>query len=313
MEQIKMSAIWGPVVFLVFLWLLPSVGEAKTFKITCSATKKIGSFVTKVKPGDVIEVSGACEENLVVPEQVHNITIDGSKAGATINGPDTTRATVLIRGQGITIKGFKITGGENGILVQRGGVATIDGNTIDCALETKRGIVVNQNSHARIVNNTIQDCTEDGIVVSESSSARIGFLSTDDTAASPNTIMGNTGEGIVVVRSSSARIVGSTISGNGSHGVSVSRASHGDLAGNTLDSNGGSGVNINLNSAVNLGDDTDTVESIFDDPNSTTPGSENTDAGVRCRNGGAADGVLGTLNGVAAAKDFSGSCIDSLS
>src|SRR5262245_64337426 len=50
---------------------------------------------------------------------------------ATINGPNPSDATILVRGNGITIRNFaSITGGETGITVTRGAAAIIDNNVI---------------------------------------------------------------------------------------------------------------------------------------------------------------------------------------
>ncbi|MBI4527726.1 MAG: right-handed parallel beta-helix repeat-containing protein [Deltaproteobacteria bacterium] len=288
-------------------WLLPSVGEATTFKLTCTAKKTIQSFIPKLKPGDTLLVTGTCNENVVIPEQVHNVTLDG-QGTATINGPDTTRATVQIRGDGITMKGFTVSGGRQGILVTRNGAATIDDNAINCGNTTLRGIVVNQNSSARIVNNTVENCVSDGILIGEGSSARIGFLNVDDTTASPNTIQNNGEDGVHVLRSSDARVVGNTIQNNTGDGVAVRRASHADISSNIINGNGEDGIEIGGNSGVNLG--SDSGDGILDAANSTTV--NNGGFGVRCVTNSSADGRLGSVNGGGGAKSFAGSCVDSL-
>jgi len=314
MQGKSLTAIWGAV-FVVLLWLQPSVGDAdgpKIREVTCSPEKTIGDELRKLDPGDTLLVSGACNEHVMIEEQVHNITLDGQGA-ATINGPDATRSTVNIRGNGIAIRGFIISGGDTGILVTRGGTALIDGNTIQNV--GNHGINVNQRSSARIINNTIQNNPGDGILVNENSSVRIGFLSTDDAVASPNTIQGNVEDGISVTRSANARIVGNTISNNGGNGVLVNRGSHADISSNTLDGNAGSGIFVTRNSGANLG--SDAGAGIFDAPNSTTV--NNGVNGVRCRINSYADGRLGSLNGNAGASSFdttvgtpNGGCINSL-
>ena len=246
-----------------------------------------------------------CNENVVVREEKSRITLDG-QGTATINGPIATDHTITVRGSGITIKGFTITGGRNGVQVVRGGEALIDGNTIQNT--GNNGVIVSQHSSARIINNTIQNNPGNGINVGENSSARIGILTTQDTVASPNTIQNNTDRGIIVNRSSSARIVGNIISNNTDDGIAVGRASHADISSNTINSNGGDGIFLNINSGVNLG--SDTGDGIFDVPNSTT--ENNTGFGIRCVTGGAADGRQGTLNGTSGAASFAGNCINSL-
>jgi len=115
-----------------------------------------------------------------IGSQVHGITLDG-QGTATINILDPTMSTLFVRGTDITITGFTITGGSIGIVVARGGVATI-------------------------INNTIENNTGSGILVTENSSARIGFIFIFDTVASPNVIQNNGSDGIRVQRTSFSRI-----------------------------------------------------------------------------------------------------------
>ncbi len=129
------------------LWLSPVVGRAEhdgrqggerqdrddrasgTHTLTCGPEKTIGQAIKGLKPGDTLLVSGTCNENLDVGEEVHRITLDG-QGSASING-DSSASAVSVTGTGITIRGFVITGGApQGIAVTDGGAAVIDGNTI---------------------------------------------------------------------------------------------------------------------------------------------------------------------------------------
>src|SRR3989338_10107508 len=114
MEQAKTIVIKGLAILLAFFWLLPSVGNADPHKLTCGKEKTIGEALHELKPGDTLLVSGVCNENLVIPEEVHRITLDG-QGTAVIDGPDATRATIEVRGTGITIKRFTISRGRDGI------------------------------------------------------------------------------------------------------------------------------------------------------------------------------------------------------
>ena len=80
------------------------------------------------------------------------------------------------------------------------------------------------------------------------------------------------------------------------------RDSSADIASNTINDNGGDGVDVAENSFVQLGEDSGA--SIYESTNTTT--STNTGVGIRCTSGGVADGLQGTLNGVAGVKDFAG-------
>ena len=294
------------VLFFAILGLLLSVStsESASDQLACGSGRTISEALQHLKPGDTLLVSGACNENLVIPEEVVNVILDGQGA-ATINARDPSDPTINVRGDGITIRNFvSIAGGETGILVTRGGAATIDRNIIHNA--GNNGIVVNLNSSARIVNNTIQDNPQTGILITDSSSARIGFLVTDDTVPRPNLIQNNGENGIAVARSSHARIIGNMISGNGDNGVIINRVAHADVSSNTIDSNGGDGVFVFRNSGVNLGEDTGS--GIFDSSNTTNV--NNAGFGIRCAINSYGDGRIGTLNGAIGAVSFAANCVN---
>jgi parallel beta-helix repeat protein len=287
------------------LWLSLSIAEAANVKLACNGKNTIGNAVKKLKPGDTLLVTGTCNENLTIPEEIVRVGLDG-QGKATIKGPDTSIPTVVVSGRGITIKGFTVTGGRDGIVVNRGGQAVIDGNTIQGT--ARFGVQVNQSSFAAIANNTIQNNQSSGINVGGSSYAIIGFFTGLDKTASPNTIQNNGQHGVVVSRSSNARITGNTIRNNKLNGVMVTRVSQADITSSTIDGNGMSGIDVSQNSSVQLGADTGT--GIFQAPNTTSAG--NTQVGIKCTLNSTVDGRIGTLNGTSGAKDFDNSCVDSL-
>jgi parallel beta-helix repeat protein len=287
------------------LWLLAAHGEAATVKLTCNAKDTIGNALKKLKPGDTLLVSGTCNENLEIPFEASRITLDGH-GKATISGPDSSTPTITIRGRGITIRGFSITGGREGIQVPGGGEALIDGNTIQGV--GRFGIQVNRQSSAVIVNNTVRNNTGNGITIGGSSYVLIGIRSGLDKSASPNTIENNGGAGITVGRSSSARIVGNTIRNNKGHGVLITRASQADVSNSTIEGNAGNGIDLTQNSAVSLGVGTGT--GIFDLANSAA--SNNGGVGIRCSKNSSVDGRLGSVNGSKGSKEFDPSCVDGL-
>lgn len=254
------------------------------------ALGSLQSTLDIVARGDTIFVTGTCNENILAKNEKQRIALFGGGT-AVLNGASSASPTLNIRGKGILIKGFTITGGSNGIEVNRGSTAVIDGNAIQNT--TGNGVVVYQVAFASITGNTIQDNPGAGIVVNEGSTARIGFNSDSDVAAIPNFIQNNDSGGIVVASSSSARIVGNTISGNGDDGILIVRDSHADISNNVIAANAGDAIEIAENSAANLGEDTGVT--IFDLPNTTNV--NNGGYGVRCVDGGVADGRLGTLIG----------------
>ncbi len=219
MKDIKISTMS---VFLAFFLLCYPPPLAADDEVDCDAGDTIAERLDNLDPGDTLLVSGTCNENVRIREQLHDITLDG-QGTAIINSP-TGSNTIIVRGRGIVIKGFTITGGSTGILVQKGGAAGIIDNTIE--------------------NN------DRGIQVSEGSSARIGFDSVNDPV-SPNRIRNNAREGIRVRRHASARIVGNTISGN-RDGIVVREVSWAEITDNVINDNKRRGINVTGNSGVDL-------------------------------------------------------------
>ena len=106
-------------ILLGLLWLPLSIAEAANVKLTCNGKNTIGNAVKKLKPGDTLSVTGTCKENLVIAEDILvRVVLDG-QGNATIQGQEKTTPTVEVRGRGITIKGFTVTGGRDGIVIKR--------------------------------------------------------------------------------------------------------------------------------------------------------------------------------------------------
>jgi hypothetical protein len=293
----------------VSFWLSPSVGQAQSgsHTLTCGPEKTIGQAIKILKPGDTLLVSGTCNENLAIGQEVHRITLDG-QGTASING-DSSANAVTVTGRGITIQGFLITGGSpQAISVVDGGSAVIDGNAIQNA--ARNGIAVFRNSSADIINNTIQNNPLAGIAIQSNSSARIGWVGPPNNRVSaPNTIQNNGAQGVQVYRGSSAQIFSNTIQNNGSHGVFVDRNSQAEIAACIITGNGGDGIRGTRNAGVDIGTDSTGATPAFDDD--TNIGS-NHGFGVNCMIDGFVDGRLGTLTGTLGGKSFAEGCTDSV-
>lgn len=272
--------------------------------VNCGSQLLQDALGSQLKYGTTVLVSGTCNENLVIAEEQRSLTLDGQGV-ATIVGPDPTKNSLDVRGRGITLKDFTITGGLNGIHVSGGATALIDSNVIQGA--AANGILVDQHSFARIINNKVQNNGGGGVLIDESSSARIGLLSGDDSVASPNTIQGNGGDGVHVTHASIARVVGNTIVNNARSGIGVNRVSYADIAGNFINGNSLDGIFVGGNSGVALGTDTSgTTVTPLDDTNS----GENAGVGIICSIGGYATGRTGGLDSGAIA--FDATCINSV-
>ena len=266
--------------------------------------QSLQAAVDAARPGDIINVTGVCNENVSIGTGKHSLTLDGQNA-ATINGPNSGIPTLTVRGTNILIRNFEITGGVVGIDIERGSTAVIDHNNIHNTVN--HGIYIAESAFGVIKNNNIHNNPADGVHVAENSSARIGYELNSDTSASPNTILNNGGRGITINRSSNARIAGNTISGNTSDGIVVARASQADIAGNIINSNSGNGILVSQNSGIELGEDNPVK--FWDQPNTTT--SNNLQYGIACTLGGYVRGHLGSsnqINGTAGQTDIATSC-----
>ncbi len=302
----------GFTLVLAGMFLLPSsasvgLAESGTHTLTCGPERTIGQALKTLKAGDTLLVSGTCNENLVVGEEFHGITLDG-QGRAAING-DSSANAVTVTGNGITIRGVVISGGApQALAVQDGGTAVVDGNTIQFA--ARNGIVVFRGSSANIVNNTIQNNGVAGIAIQQTSTARIGWSGPPNNRVSaPNTIQNNGAEGVQVYRGSSAQIFSNTIQNNSGHGVFVDRNSQAEIAACTITGNAGDGIRGMRGAGVETGTDATGATPQFDDNTNT---GTNGGYGVRCTIGGFVDGRLGTLTGALGGKFFAESCVDSL-
>jgi parallel beta-helix repeat protein len=293
----------------VFVSLSPSVGRAQSDKhtLTCGPEKTIGQAIKTLKPGDTLVVSGTCNENLAIGQEVERITLDG-QGTAAING-DSSANAVTVTGRGITIRGFVITGGApQAISVSDGGSAVIDGNTVQNA--GRNGIAVFRNSSADIINNTIQNNPLAGIAIQSNSSARIGWVGPPNNRISqPNTIQNNGTQGIQVYRGSSAQIFSNTIQNNGSDGILVDRNAQAEVAACTITGNVGDGIRGIRNAGLDIGTDATGATPQFDDNTNT---GTNGGFGVRCTIDGFMDGRLGTLTGTLGGKFSAEACTDSV-
>jgi parallel beta-helix repeat protein len=278
--------------------------------VDCSAGETIAAAVAVAKAGDTLTIRGVCKENVIIPAEVTRITLNGHglasishPTGITTPGP--SAHVVYIRGRGITVTGFRIHGGADGIHLSGPAHAVIHGNVISG--NRGRGVHVDKGSVAQIYDNVIERNEGGGIHITESSMARIGFFIPPQPQLQPNEIRNNGRYGILVDRGSTARVVGNRIEGNNGSGVVVDRASEADVAANTIGGNSGDAVVVARNSGVNLSSER---EGPTDGPNSTDPRMNNRGVAIRCDIGGYVAGPLGTLSGTTGVKVFDRTCVD---
>ncbi len=255
-----------------------------TITVTCPG-QSLQAAVNAAQTGATINVTGTCTENVIIAEEKQRLTLNG-QSGAILQATSATDNVLNIRGRGIVINNFEIKGGNQGIWVNRGSTAVINGNNIHN--NGQHGILVMQSSSAVITNNNIHDNSQHGIIVLENSTARIGYTYSTDASPSSNTIQNNGSRGIDVDHASSARIVGNIIANNTNDGIGVFRSSQADIADNTINNNGrgivpvGHGINVVYNGGINLGESD--ASTFIGQPNITTV--NNAGYGINCSLGG---------------------------
>ena len=176
MNQIKRTTIGGLVaIFTAFLWLLPSVGVADTKEVACP-DETIQEAVDDAEPGDVIEITGDCVENITISN--NHITLRGV-SGASITADDAGRPVIGVQGINVLIENISsISGGGGGICVNRAASARIRNNTIEDS-SSSHGILLNQSAGADIFNNTISG-NQRGIGLTTGGSADIDGNTIED-------------------------------------------------------------------------------------------------------------------------------------
>jgi nitrous oxidase accessory protein NosD len=281
-----------------------------TRPVDCSAGETLAAALAAAKPGDTLTVRGVCKETVIIPAELTGITLNGQGA-ATISHPTGTTTpgpaahVVYIRGRGITVAGFRILGGVDGIHLSGPAHAVIHGNVISG--NRGRGVHVDKGSVAQIYDNVIESNDGGGIHITENSMARIGFLIPPQPQLQPNQIRNNGGYGIFIERGSTARVIGNRIEANKGAGVMVDRSSEADVAANAIEGNAGDAVVVSRNSGANFSSER---EGPIDGPNTTDPASKNRGVAVRCEVGGYVAGPLGTLSGTAGIKAIDRTCVD---
>lgn len=308
MNKVMIRVRKGSAALLVGLCHSTLSAEAATVKIDCDAGSTIAGALNSLKPGDTLMVSGTCKEQVTIPSEISRITLDGQgKSTIQYSGSTGTPGvghTVYIRGKEITVKGFTVTGGRDGVHLSGPASAVVDGNVIANNL---RGIHLDKGSVAQIINNRVENNRGVGIDISENSYARIGFLIPPSPTLAPNTIQNNGGHGINVERASGAWIVGNTINNNKGSGIAVNRSSQADIVANVINANSGDAITASHNAGVNLRSEASPRR---EGPNQTASTLKNGGAGIRCVVGGYVDGPLGTLAGTQGAKEFDSTCVD---
>ncbi len=245
------------------LFLLMAMGAASEFAqaanliVNCDKKEKIHKAVKLLADSNpqgpnTITVSGVCHENILI-QGMDRLTLITKKGASITDRSNGSLAVVDIEdSQRVTLQGFTINGGAQGILCSTASLCYLTGNTIQGP--GRFGVNVVRSSRAFLESNVIQNW------------ARGAFIDRGAEVFSSNDIIrGNGGSAIVVINrsyfetlnstldnngfgieagGSGVYLAGGTVSGNTTDGVRVFAASEAIFSGPTITANGGVGVKV---------------------------------------------------------------------
>src|SRR5436309_1884133 len=223
--------------FLVFLLLVTIGGavrraEAVDLDVNCDGHHSIHRalhMLARINPQgpNTIIVSGECKETLV-HQSMDRLTLI-TKKGASITDPSggTLEVVDIENSQRVTLQGFTINGGAQGILCNTASLCYLTGNTIQGP--GRFGVNVIRGSRAFLESNVIQNW------------ARGAFITGAQVFSSNDVFQGNGGSGIAALIGSYFESLNSTFDNNGD-GIEAGGVML--LNGGTISGNSGIGVRM---------------------------------------------------------------------
>ena len=279
-----------------FLGLTVPGLEAVEITVKCNKGESVQSALDALTGPATIVVKGTCQEYIDVIKD--DVIIQGGNYKEPSPSQPNQSIFYVLGARRVLITGVTITGGSNGIYVDKGGSLTLDGNsTISGAVYNGvasafgssvainsstiqgnlQGVTATDNSSLSLTNSTITANGSVGVLVQRSSSARIG--QSPYGISGKNEITNNSGAGVSVTRSAYALIDGNMIIGNIGNGIFIEGASA-TVTNNTI-ANSRKGVNVINSGNARIG----FTEAVQPGPNII---ENNSFEGIQITNGGAA-------------------------
>ena len=252
------------------LVVLSVSAQATNLKVHCGRKGALSTINGALKLLDpqgrnTLTVSGTCNENVVI-QSFDNLTLQAAPGGASINdASDGTADVIKIQDSTrITIQGFTINGGGEGILCYDQSLCRLNGNTIQGS--SGAGVRLSR-ARAAFAGNVIQNHSYVGLQIGNASQAYTngdtiqgsggGVLVSGGSLflAAATTVQGNSTLGVVIADNSTFSTGGGNlITGNGDTGVLVLRASVGTFTnGDVITANGQGPIEYGGN-GVSVGD-----------------------------------------------------------
>jgi len=218
---------------------------------------KVLRLLAKTNPPgpNTITVSGSCTGNFVI-KSMDRLTLITRNGASITDGSNGTIAAIDVEdSRSVTVQGFTINGGLQGILCNTASVCYLTGNTIQ-GPAGRFGVQVSRGSHAYFESNVIQNWARGAFIFGGSEvfsrndvfrnngGSAIAVLNRSYFEANDSSLDNN---GVGIEAGGSGVFLGGdggTVSGNTSDGVRVLAASEVIVQGPTINANGGAGVLI---------------------------------------------------------------------
>ena len=254
---------------VVLIWALamfPMVAQAGTLHVNCDSHKGLTQIQMAInllrqsesEGPNMILVSGNCKENITI-QSVDNLTLTAQN-GAAITDPSGGNVDVIdiFDSRRVSINGFTINGGANGVVCADSSLCRFSGNTVQGS--PGYGVIVTS-SQASLNGDTLLNNAGRGLSiinggeVADATAINVQgsfdgiVLNARGTLTLVNsTVQGNQNRGILASTSSTVRLIGSTVTANGGDGVRLQQSSQArfdSLSGvNAITGNGGAGVRV---------------------------------------------------------------------
>jgi len=258
--QIKRRSFW------LFLWTIavfPIVAHAGTLYVNCGGHKGLTQIQKAINllqqaqtsGSNTILVSGSCKENITI-QSLDNLTLTAQN-GASITDASNGALDVIdvIDSRRVSINGFTINGGANGVVCNNYSLCRFSANTIQNSVGT--GVMV-RSSQVRFEGDILQNNTAQGLGVVNGGQANGDSLTIHGNGngvlvvakgtlfLTNSVVQENQNVGLRAVEGSTLRIIGSTVTGNGSNGVELDQSAQARFeafsGANGITGNGGAGV-----------------------------------------------------------------------
>ena len=257
--------------WLAFILMVAPLVHGATLNVNCgqkAGLSTINAALNILKNSgsqgpSTIMVTGNCNENVVI-QGFDRITLTANPGASISDASGGTAAVVDIEdSRSITMKGFTINGGLDGVVCSTFSICYLTTNKVQSSVG-QEGVLVSDGSHAFLTGNAIQNNTGRGLTVNEGSqvlSTSDTFQGNADTGIVANSgaylgavklVVQNNGSdgaaGVIATDHSTLRLISCTISGNALDGVVLqhnAEARFDAYSGpSTVTGNGGSGVSV---------------------------------------------------------------------